>query len=37
MNISTKQKQTHGCREQICGCWGVGQREELDLGSVDAN
>ena len=26
MNLSTKQKQTHRCREQICGCQGGGGR-----------
>ena len=24
MNLSTKQKQTHRCREQTCGCQDVG-------------
>ena len=24
MNLSTKQKQTHGHREQTCGCQGGG-------------
>ena len=24
INISIKQKQTHGCREQTCGCRGGG-------------
>ena len=22
MNLSVKQRQTHRCREQTCGCWG---------------
>ena len=25
MNLSTKQKQTHGQREQTCSCWGEGE------------
>ena len=28
MNLSTKQKQTHRPREQICGCQGGGWRRE---------
>ena len=24
MNLTTKQKQTHRCREQNCGCQGLG-------------
>ena len=27
MNLSMKQKQTHGYREQTCGCQGVGGKE----------
>ena len=30
MNLSTKQKQTHGHREQTWGCWGGGSG--MDLG-----
>ena len=28
MDLSTKKKQTHRHREQICGCQGGGEREE---------
>ena len=27
MNLSTKQKQTHGYREQTCGCQGRGGKK----------
>ena len=40
MNLSTEQKQTHGHREQPCGCQGGGSgmdREFGVLGVVDAN
>ena len=41
MKLSTKQKQTHGHREQTCGCQGAGGRERVggtgSLGLVDAN
>ena len=40
MNISMKQKQTHRCREQTCGCQGGGNVEEgkiRSLGLADAN
>ena len=30
MNISTEQKQTHGRREQSCGCQGVGGGTRMD-------
>jgi len=30
MNLSTKQKQTHRHREQICGCQGGGGRSGID-------
>ena len=30
MNLSRKQKQTHGCREQVCGCQGGGGEEGMD-------
>ena len=30
MNLSTKQKQTHRCREQICGCQGGGGWKGVD-------
>ena len=30
MNISTKQKQTHIHREQICGCQGDGGGSRMD-------
>ena len=30
MNLSTKQKQTCGHREQTCGCQGGGERREID-------
>ena len=33
MNISTKQKQTHKQREQICGCQGEGLGEGKIRGS----
>ena len=35
MNLSTKQKQTHGCGEQTCSCQGVGGESGMDgeLGS----
>ena len=26
MNLLTKQKQTHGCREQTCGCQREGEQ-----------
>ena len=32
MNLSTKQKQTHGPREQTCVCQGGGGREQDGLG-----
>ena len=32
MNLSTKQKQTHRHREQICGCQGGGGKEWDGLG-----
>ena len=28
--ISMKQKQTHRCREQMCGCQGAGERGGMD-------
>ena len=34
MNLSTKQKQTHRRREQICGCQGGGGLEEGWIGSL---
>ena len=40
MNLFTKQKQTHGHREQTCGCQGgegVGKGWTESLGLVDAN
>ena len=39
MNLSTKQKQTHGHGEQICGSqWGgVGEGRIGSLGLADAN
>ena len=39
MDLSTKQKQTHRHREQICGCHGGGEREGWSgsLGLADAN
>jgi len=39
MNLSTKQKQTHRHREQICGCRGMGEGVGWtgSLGLVDAN
>ena len=40
MNLSTKQKQTHGHREQTCGCQrvaGEGEGWNGSLGLVDAN
>ena len=30
MNLSTKQKQTHRCREQTCGCQGGGSGGGMD-------
>mgnify|MGYP007125348988 CR=1 FL=1 len=30
MNLSTKQKQTHGHREQTCGCQGEGEESGMD-------
>ena len=30
MNLSTEQKQTHGHREQTCGCQGVGGGSAMD-------
>ena len=30
MNLSTKQKQTQGYREQICGCQGRGEGSGMD-------
>ena len=30
MNLFTKQKQTHRCREQTCGCQGNGRRSGMD-------
>ena len=40
MNISTKQKQTHRHREQICGCQGereMGEGRSKNLGLADTN
>ena len=40
MNLSTKQKHTHGHREQTCGCQGgreVGEGCTWNLRLVDAN
>ena len=37
MNLSAKQKQTHGHGEQTCGCRGGGSGMEGNLGLVDAN
>ena len=40
MNSSTKQKQIHRHREQICGCqggWEVGEGWLGSLGLADAN
>ena len=37
MNLSTKQKQTHKHREQICGCQGWGEGWSRSLGLADAN
>ena len=40
MNLSMKQKQTHRCREQTCGCQGgerVGEGWNGRLGLADAN
>ena len=40
INISTKQKQTHRYKEQICGCQGVeevGEGRSGNLGLDDAN
>ena len=34
MNLATEKKQTHGRREQTCGCQGGGSGS---LGLVDAN
>ena len=31
MNLSTRQKQTHRRREQVCGCQGGWAREELGV------
>ena len=31
MNLSTKQKQTHGYREQTCGCQGRGMDWEFGI------
>ena len=31
MNLSTKKNQTHGQREQTCGCQGGGERERDGL------
>ena len=33
MNLSAKQKQTHGHREQTCGCQGRGMDGEFGVGS----
>ena len=30
MDLSTKEKQTHGHREQTCGCQGGGGRSGMD-------
>ena len=30
LNLSMKQKQNHGRREQICGCWGGGVQGGMD-------
>ena len=37
MNLSMKQKQTHGHRKQICGCQGTGDwgRDGMSLELVD--
>ena len=32
MNLSMEQKQTHGHREQTCGCQGGGSGRECDFG-----
>ena len=39
MNLSMKQKQTHGHREQTCGCQGGGVQKGRpgSLGLADAN
>ena len=39
MNLPTEQKQTHGHREQTCGCQGEGEGMGWtgSLGLVDAN
>ena len=40
MNLFTKQKQTHGCRELTCGCqgqWREGDGWTGCLGLADAN
>ena len=34
MNLSMKQRQTHTCREQICGCQGGGEVGEGKIGSL---
>ena len=35
MSLSTKQKQTHGRREQTCGCQGGGGEGEGRIGSLE--
>ena len=39
MNLSMKQKQTRGGREQMCGCQGTGDwgRDGMRLELADAN
>ena len=37
MNLFTKQKQTHGHREQTCGCQGTGEGRVGSLRVADAN
>ena len=32
MNLSMKQKQTHRCREQACGCQGGGRGRDWEFG-----
>ena len=35
MNLSTKQKQTQGCRQQTCGCPEEGEVEEGWIGNLE--
>ena len=35
MNLSTKQKQTQGRRQQICGCQEEGEVEEGWIGNLE--